>query len=45
VKGDYQPMIHWYNDIYQYSRHLSEMLDIEIKNGSHSNDPNQMKSA
>jgi len=29
VKGKYEPMISWYQDIYQYSKHLSQMLEIE----------------
>lgn len=30
VKGRYEPMINWYSDIYQYSKHLTTMLEAEI---------------
>lgn len=32
VKSRFEPMINWYQEIYQYSRHLSMMLEIEIDN-------------
>ena len=38
VKGRFEPMINWYQEIYQYSRHLSMMLEIEIDNASASGD-------
>lgn len=31
-------MINWYQEIYQYSRHLSMMLEIEIDNALASGD-------
>ena len=31
VKGRYEPMISWYQDIYQHSRHLSVMLEVEAE--------------
>ena len=45
VKGNYEPMINWYHDIYQYSRHLSDMLEIEIENSNVANDQKLIKSA
>ena len=32
VKGRYEPMVNWYNDIYQNSKHLSNMLETEVDN-------------
>ena len=34
VKGRYEPMISWYNEVFLYSRHLSNMLEIEVENGA-----------
>lgn len=36
VKNDYEPMIAWYEQVYQYSRHLSQMLELEIENAEES---------
>ena len=32
VKGRFEPMISWYHEMYQYSRHLSMMLEAEVDN-------------
>ena len=32
VKSRYEPMINWYKEVYQFSRHLSMMLEIEVEN-------------
>lgn len=45
VKSRYEPMVNWYNDIYQNSRHLSMMLETEVENAMASNDPKQVKAA
>jgi len=31
-------MINWYQEIYQYSRHLSMMLEVEVDNALASGD-------
>ena len=38
VKGRYEPMINWYQDIYQYSKHLTAMLEAEVENARTSQD-------
>lgn len=45
VKGQYEPMVNWYNDIYQNSRHLSMMLETEQENSLSSHDPKHIKSS
>ena len=38
VKSRFEPMINWYQEVYQYSRHLSMMLEIEVENSVASGD-------
>lgn len=45
VKGRFEPMINWYQEIYQYSRHLSMILEIEIDNALASGDNKQVKAS
>lgn len=45
VKGRYEPMVSWYQDIYQNSRHLSMMLEVEVENAIGSKDAKQIKAA
>jgi hypothetical protein len=45
VKGRFEPMINWYQEIYQYSKHLSMMLEVEVENAIASGDPKQIKAA
>lgn len=39
VKSKFEPMINWYQEIYQFSKHLSMMLEVEIENAVTSQDP------
>jgi hypothetical protein len=32
VKNRFEPMVAWYQEVYQFSRHLSQMLELEIEN-------------
>jgi len=45
VKGDYSSMIKWYKEVYKYSRHLTQMLEIEISRALSSNDESVSKAA
>jgi len=45
VKGKFEPMINWYQEIYQYSRHLSMMLEIEVDNAIQSKDQKMIKAS
>lgn len=45
VKGRFEPMINWYQEIYQYSRHLSMMLEIEIDNALASDDAKMIRAS
>jgi len=38
-------MINWYQEIYQYSRHLSMMLEIEVDNALQSRDEKMIKAS
>jgi hypothetical protein len=38
-------MINWYQEIYQYSRHLSMMLEVEVENAIGSGDEKMIKGA
>jgi hypothetical protein len=38
-------MINWYQEIYQYSKHLSMMLEVEVENAMTSGDPKQIRAA
>jgi hypothetical protein len=38
-------MINWYQEIYQYSKHLSMMLEVEVENAMVSADPKQIRAA
>lgn len=38
-------MINWYQEVYQYSRHLSMMLEIEVENSVASGDQKMVKAA
>lgn len=45
VKSRFEPMINWYQEIYQYSKHLSMMLEVEVENALSSGDPKQIRAA
>ena len=45
VKSRYEPMINWYQELYQYSKHLSMMLESEVDGALQSNDPKQVKAS
>ena len=45
VKGKFEPMINWYQEIYQYSRHLSMMLEIEVDNAIQSKDQKSIRAS
>lgn len=45
VKGRYEPMVAWYQDIYQHSRHLSMMLEVEAETAMASKDPKTQKAS
>lgn len=45
VKSRYEPMVNWYTDIYQNSRHLSMMLETEVENSLAAKDPKLAKAA
>lgn len=45
VKSRFEPMVNWYNDIYQNSRHLSQMLETEVENSIATKDPKLIKAA
>jgi len=38
-------MINWYQELYQYSKHLSMMLESEVDGALQSNDPKQVKAS
>lgn len=45
VKSRYEPMINWYQEVYQFSRHLSMMLEIEVENAAQSRDQKQIRAS
>lgn len=45
VKSRFEPMINWYQEIFQYSRHLSMMLEIEVDTAMQQGDPKVIKAA
>ena len=45
VKSRFEPMINWYQEIFQYSRHLSMMLEIEVDNAMQGGDQKAIKAA
>ena len=45
VKSRFEPMINWYQEVFQYSRHLSMMLEIEIENAVSTTDPKIVKAS
>jgi len=38
-------MINWYQELYQYSKHLSMMLESEVDMSLQSNDPKHIKAS
>lgn len=45
VKGNFKPMLDWYQEVYLYSRHLSHMLEIEVTDALGSQDANSVRAS
>jgi len=45
VKGRYEPLLNWYAEIYQYSRFLSGLLQIETQTSLKSADQKKIQQA
>lgn len=43
VKGKYDAILRWYEEVYQYSRHLSMMVEIEVEAALKTKDPKIVK--
>ena len=43
IKGSYEAVIKWYDEVYHYSRHLSMLVETEVEDALRTKDPKAIK--